>query len=304
MSKDPLVDIDGILLLDKPLGISSNLALQKTKRLFRAKKAGHTGSLDPLATGMLPICFGQSTKFSRFLFDADKCYQVKIQFGQTTTTGDCEGEVINTRAVPPLSADLVASLLAKFTGGQSQVPPMFSALKHKGQPLYKLARAGKTIAREARSITIYSLDCEQIEDSQHCITLKVVCSKGTYIRTLAEDMGEHLGSGAHVVMLHRLWVFPFEKYSMVSIAQLEALEEEPRQAFLLPLQMALSVLPSVQLNAFSTQSLQRGQLITLDTSVPLGWVSCIGEDGEFLGIGEKLISGQIAPRRLMKAELI
>ena len=222
MPKSPVTirSLDGIVLLDKPLGLSSNHALQRVKRLFAARKAGHSGSLDPLATGMLPICFGKATKLSAQLLDARKCYRFTIQLGARTATGDTEGEVVEQCPVPALDAAGIRTVLAGFTGPQMQIPPMYSALKHQGQRLYSLARQGIEIEREPRPVHLYILELE--EWSADRLTLQAVCSKGTYIRVLAEDIARALGSCGHVSMLRRLWVEPFKEENMVSLETLEA----------------------------------------------------------------------------------
>ncbi|WP_206460869.1 tRNA pseudouridine(55) synthase TruB, partial [Acinetobacter baumannii] len=200
--------ISGVFLLNKPLGLSSNAALQKVRWLYRAQKAGHTGALDPLATGLLPICLGEATKFSHYLLDSTKRYQTTVRLGQTTTTGDVEGDILQERPIPVLSKELIEQTLEKFRGDIQQVPPMYSALKKEGKPLYELARKGIEIEREARPVTIYAL--ELIEFTENSITLDVTCSKGTYIRVLGEDIGEALGCGGHLTMLHRIQTGHFE----------------------------------------------------------------------------------------------
>lgn len=287
--------INGILLLDKPLNFSSNQVLQKCRWLLNAQKAGHTGALDPLATGMLPICFGEATKFSRFLLEAEKCYQVIMRLGITTTTGDSEGEVLNTYPVPAFSEDTLKTLLSLFCGKQTQVPPMFSALKLKGQPLYKLARQGIVVERQAREIYIKKLTLDEF--SNDSLTLTVVCSKGTYIRTLVEDLGAKLGCGAYVLALRRKWVSPFMQVSMVTLNEL--IESANRQSYLLPLDKIVApLLPTVNLSEEAVFRLVRGQVIEM-TGVPSGWISLLNEKGEFFGVGEGL-EGRIAPRRLLE----
>ena len=206
--------VDGVLILDKPRGMSSNAALQKVRWLLNAEKAGHTGSLDPLATGVLPLCFGEATKFSQYLLDADKGYETVMQLGVTTTTGDAEGEVVEQRPVEVGEAQLLEALEG-FRGAISQIPPMYSALKRDGQPLYKLARAGEVVEREARSVTIARLELAAFEGDRP--RLQVACSKGTYIRTLVEDIGQVLGCGAHVAELRRTQVGPFSLAQAVSM---------------------------------------------------------------------------------------
>lgn len=234
--------IDGILLLDKPLGVSSNYVLQKTKYLLNALKAGHTGSLDPLASGMLPICFGKATKLSRFMLEADKSYEFTICLGVTTTTGDAEGEILSTKPVPSLTGNDLDSLVRHFQGTHQQIPPMYSALKYQGQPLYKLARAGKSVPRAPRTITISKLTLNSLHATHgNQLNFTTVCSKGTYIRTLAEEMGNYLGCGAHVQKLHRLYTSPFQSFSMIPLAALAALSLPERQAHLLPMPAVMEI---------------------------------------------------------------
>lgn len=296
--------VNGILLLDKPLGISSNAALQKTKYLLNAKKAGHTGCLDPQASGMLPVCFGEATKFSRFLIDEKKSYQVTIRFGVTTTTGDSEGEVLAVKPVPAFNTSNIAQMVSRFVGVLQQIPPMYSAIKIQGQRLYQLARQGKTVPRAAREITIYDLiwNDDPAANDETTLSFTVICSKGTYIRTLAEDMGEYLGCGAHVVTLRRLWVSPFLQNNMHTLPDLEKLDSIQRRESLLPMQAVLSLLlPSVRLENNMANLLQKGQIVSpiLDEKLK-GWVLLIiQEDDEFFGVGEILEDGRIAARRLL-----
>ena len=212
-------DISGIIILDKPLNISSNHAVQRIKRLFGAKKVGHTGSLDPLASGVLPICLGHATKVSQYLLASDKTYQFTMKLGQTTTTGDVESDVVLERPIPPLDQEVINALLVSFCGPIQQVPPMYSALKHNGQRLYALAREGKTVDRPSREVTINSLSL--ISQTPESLTLEVSCTKGTYVRTLAEDLGEKIGCGAHVTFLRRIKTGPFELTSSLTLEQLE-----------------------------------------------------------------------------------
>jgi tRNA pseudouridine55 synthase len=297
--------LDGVLLLDKPSGYSSNQVLQKCKWLFNAQKAGHTGSLDPIATGMLPICFGQATKFSHFLLIADKCYQVKLMLGVTTTTGDSEGEVLSHQSVPLLDRTQIEIVLNEFIGTQQQVPPMYSALKFQGKPLYQLARQGKTIERQPRTITISEIVFDEMTKSTNpLLTLTVTCSKGTYIRTLAEDIGQKLGVGAHVVDLRRLWVQPFAKAPMLTLDHLIGLASELRSAELLSIDMAFSsILPNLKLSEEETFYLRRGVKLTLEGTEKVGLLVLKGPDEQFLGVGERLANGQLAPRRLMHEAL-
>lgn len=233
--------VHGVLLLDKPIGLSSNQALQKAKWLLRAEKAGHTGTLDPLATGVLPLCFGAATKFSQMHLDADKAYQAMARLGVKTTTGDAEGEVIAERAVQ-VTADQLRNVVQRFTGPIRQVPPMYSALKKDGKPLYEYARAGVEVERAARDVTIYELKVTQdlVNTAQPAIEFIAHCSKGTYIRTLGEDMGEALGCGAHLTALRRIRTGAFEQSQCVTLEALEAMDEAQRMACLLPVDILLA----------------------------------------------------------------
>ncbi|MDO8717536.1 MAG: tRNA pseudouridine(55) synthase TruB [Polaromonas sp.] len=243
--------VHGVLLLDKPLGLSSNQALQKAKWLLRAEKAGHTGTLDPLATGVLPLCFGAATKFSQIQLDADKTYEAVLLLGQKTSTADAEGEVIETRPVPDITPELLAAMTQRFTGPLAQIPPMYSALKKDGKALYEYARKGIDVVREARHITIFKLNMALVEDARAPVAIKIIvsCSKGTYIRTLGEDIGEALGCGAHLGSLRRLETGGFVAAQCVTLAALEAMTEAERDACLLPAQSLVSVFPSVTLDA-------------------------------------------------------
>ncbi len=234
--------VHGVLLLDKPLGFSSNDALQKVKWLFRAEKAGHTGTLDPLATGVLPLCFGAATKFSQLQLDADKCYEAIAHLGVQTSTADAEGEIIATRDVPEITQAMLDEVAKRFTGPISQVPPMYSALKKDGRALYDYARAGITVEREARAVTIFELKLSLVHDqyAYAAIKIEVKCSKGTYIRTLGEDIGEALGCGAHLTALRRTQTGGFVESQSITLAELEALSESERHTLLLP---AESLLP-------------------------------------------------------------
>lgn len=243
--------VHGVLLLDKPLGLSSNQALQKAKWLLRADKAGHTGTLDPLATGVLPLCFGAATKFSQIQLDADKTYEAVLLLGQKTSTADAEGEVIETRPVPDITPELLATLTQRFTGPLAQIPPMYSALKKDGKALYEYARKGIEVEREARHITIFKLNMALAHDPRASAAIKIIvsCSKGTYIRTLGEDIGEALGCGAHLGSLRRLETGGFVAAQCVTLAALEAMNEAERDACLLPAQSLVSSFPSVTLDA-------------------------------------------------------
>ncbi len=295
-------NINGILLFDKPGGMSSNAVLQRVKRIFNANKAGHTGSLDPLATGLLPICLGEATKMSGFLLDADKRYQVTIKLGIKTNTADAEGEAILTREVGDYSENELERVLAEFLGEIEQVPPMHSALKQNGQPLYKLAHQGIEVAREPRSIVIHSI--EMLAAEGDLLELDVHCSKGTYIRTLAEDIGERLGCGAHVAVLRRLSVGPFSGEKMITPVQLESLAEEGLDALdrlLLPMETALSQWPEVKLSQDVAFFLKRGQAVVVPQAPREGLVKLFAGENDFLGVGHILEDGRVAPRRLLNS---
>lgn len=294
--------VDGILILDKPLGMSSNAALQKVRWLFNADKAGHTGSLDPLATGVLPLCFGEATKFSQYLLDSDKAYDTQMQLGVTTRTADAEGEVLERRPVDLQQQDIEQALPA-FRGDILQVPPMYSALKRDGQPLYKLARAGEVVEREARSVTIAQL--QLLEFTGDRATLHVACSKGTYIRTLVEDLGQVLGCGAHVASLRRTQAGPFSLDQAVTLETLERLHgEEGSEAldrFLLPADAGLEHWPQVVLSEHSAYYWLHGQPVRVPQLPSFGMLRVKDENGRFIGIGEVDDEGRLAPRRLIRS---
>lgn len=291
-------DINGILLLDKPAGYTSNQALQAVKRLLQARKAGHTGSLDPLATGLLPLCFGEATKVSQFLLDADKRYWVAIRLGQTTSTYDAEGELVMTRPVDHLTRPAIAAALRRFQGEIQQVPPMYSAIKQAGQPLYKLARAGIEVERTPRRVIIHALSLVRWEDDR--LELEVTCSKGTYIRSLAHDLGEILGSGGHVTALRRLATGGFSVEQAITLEALQNLPEDGRLARLLPLDQALTHLPAVDLSLNAAFYLCQGQVVTAPHGVPAGVVRLYEAGGRFLGLGEVQSDGRVAPKRLLR----
>ena len=288
--------INGVLLLDKPLGFSSNQALQKVKWLYQAAKAGHTGSLDPLATGLLPICLGEATKFSHFLLDADKSYRALIRLGSTTTTADAEGEVL-TRAEVNVDQAQLEQVLQRFVGDIMQVPPMYSALKHEGKALYEYARAGVDIERKGREVTIHEIVLERFEGE--LLEVVVSCSKGTYIRTLAEDIGYALGCGAHLAGLRRLTTAHLKLEDAVTIEQLEALAPTARDALLLPVEATIDNLPQVVVDSESAYYLKRGQYVWKSGFNQRGPFRIYAETGEFLGLGEQTAEGKIAPRRLI-----
>ena len=292
--------INGILLLDKQLGFSSNSSLQKAKRLFNAQKAGHTGSLDPLATGVLPICFGEATKVSTFLLESNKRYQTIAKLGQTSSTGDAEGDILLDRNIPELSAEKINQILNKFTGNISQIPPMYSALKKDGKPLYKLARKGEVVERKARQVTI--LELSLLEQAQDSLLLDIACSKGTYIRTLVEDIGETLGCGAYVKMLKRTEVSPFENCSSYSFEQLEVLKEAgDLESSLLPVDRGLQQWSSVHINEQEARSFLMGQTIKVDMLDTDENLRVYAENGDFLGIGYIKHPNSLAPKRIMIA---
>lgn len=285
------------------MGATSNAALQQVKRLYKAQKAGHTGSLDPLATGVLPICLGEATKASAFLLDADKHYRVVCKLGETTTTQDAEGEVVETRPVGDYGQEELEAALARFRGPQEQIPPMFSAVKHEGQRLYKLARQGIEVERKARSIVIHELVLLGWEPP--FLEIEVHCSKGTYVRTLAEDLGEALGCGAHVTGLRRTGVGPYGADALVTLEQLEALAGKgegfaPLDALLLPMESALAQWPGVRLTGDAAFYLRQGQPVLVPKAPTSGWVRLYEGESTFLGMGEILDDGRVAPRRLMK----
>jgi len=293
--------VNGVLLLDKPHGVSSNHALQIVKRLFSARKAGHTGSLDPLATGLLPICFGEATKFSQFLLSADKSYRVSMRLGIRTATGDAEGAVIAQRPAPPIDLVYLEKIFDRFRGEIEQTPSMYSALKHQGQPLYKLARQGITVEREVRRIKVYRL--EILKWAEDVVQFELHCSKGTYVRTLVDDMGEVLGCGAHVTELRRLTVGTLGAERMVSMDHLQTMIEagsaEGIDQHLLPIQSVLSHWPVLSVPESTAFYLRQGSPVVISQAPLSGWVRLVNHQGEFLGIGEVLSDGRIAPRRLI-----
>ena len=294
-------NISGILLLDKPLNLTSNAALQRVKRLYKADKAGHTGSLDPLATGLLPICLGAATKASAFLLDADKRYLTTVKLGEKTTTADAEGEIIETRAVEGVTQESVTAVLQQFIGEIEQIPPMYSAVKHKGERLYKLAREGKEVERKTRRITIYSIDLVSLHDD--LLELDIHCSKGTYVRTLAEDIGEELGCGGHIAALRRTLVGPYDDSGMVSLEQLQSLgldgDLSALDQLLLPIDSGLVQWPAVKLGADASHYLKQGQAVTASTLPSSGWVRIYDNEDQFIGAGVIDENGMVAPRRLM-----
>lgn len=295
-------NISGVLLLDKPQGMTSNEALQEVKFLYKAAKAGHTGSLDPLATGLLPICFGEGTKLSAFLLDADKHYRVRVRLGETTTTADAEGEVVERKDPGAVGEAMVREVLKEFLGEQQQMPPMYSAIKHQGERLYKLARQGVEVEREMRTIHIHSLELLSFQLPE--FELDVHCSKGTYVRTLAEDIGKRLGCGAHVSGLRRTGVGPYDDRSMLPLEQIQAAFAEKQfqqmDDWLLPLESALAEWPEVKLTPDAAFYMRQGQPILVPNAPTSGWVRLYANQHDFLGVGQILEDGRVAPKRLMQ----
>jgi len=288
--------IDGVLLFDKPLELSSNDALQKVRRLFQAEKAGHTGTLDPLATGLLPVCFGEATKFSNALLDADKTYTAVMRLGQTTTTGDAEGEITGEYPVEFSDADMFA-VLARFRGEIQQLPPMHSALKHQGKPLYDYIRKGITIDRPLRSVVIHELVLNSLAGNQ--MEISVRCSKGTYVRTLAEDIGAALGCGAHLTGLRRTAIAHFKLSDAYDMQQLTGMGDAARDACVLPMVSLMPDMPQLNLDATQIKRLAQGQRLGLDTGLPDGKIALYGPDG-FIGVGEQQ-GRRVAPVRLVSS---
>jgi tRNA pseudouridine55 synthase len=286
----------GILLLDKPLGVSSNAALQRVRRLMGAAKAGHVGSLDPLATGMLPICLEEATKIAGDILAARKCYRFSVGLGVRTATGDAEGAVIETCAVPVLAAAHIEGVLGGFVGPQLQIPPMYSALKHGGQPLYRLARAGLAVERAARPIEVSSLVLLAFE--QAALSLEVICSKGTYVRTLAEDIARGLGTCGYVTRLHRVYVEPFVGAAMYTLEGIAALRGDGDWPAILPADLAVRHLAAVCLDPAATERLLHGQSVAAGAYQASGRVRLYDDAARFLGIGEADGQGHVRPRRL------
>ena len=298
-------NVSGILILDKPRGMSSNQALQKVRWLLNAEKAGHTGSLDPLATGVLPLCFGEATKFSQYLLDADKGYETVAQLGVTTTTGDAEGQVLAERPVPPITPEQLEAVRQRFLGRITQLPPMHSALKKDGKALYEYARQGVEVERTPREIEIYELNMALARDGQApaAIDIVVKCSKGTYIRTLVEDIGRELGCGGHVAELRRTQAGPFVLAQAISLETLEKAHaeggSEALDQFLLPSDSGLEHWPLLQLSEHSAYYWLHGQPVRAPEAPKFGMVRVQDHTGRFIGIGEVSDDGRIAPKRLI-----
>ncbi|MCG7497552.1 tRNA pseudouridine(55) synthase TruB [Vibrio sp. Of7-15] len=299
--------VDGVILLDKPTGITSNDALQKVKRIYFAEKAGHTGALDPLATGMLPICLGEATKFSQFLLDSDKRYRVIAKLGERTNTSDSDGEVVETREVK-VDRGQLERCIAKFRGETDQIPSMFSALKYQGRPLYEYAREGVEVPRESRKITVYSIELIRFEGDE--VEMDVHCSKGTYIRTITDDLGEMLGCGAHVTSLRRTGVSNYPMDRVVTLEQLEELLEQAREQdiaprelldpLLLPMDSAVQDLQEVNMLPELADMVLHGQPVQIFGAPVEGQVRMTsGEERTFIGIGQIDDDGRVAPKRLV-----
>lgn len=296
-------DVNGILVIDKPMDITSNGILQQVKRLFGAAKAGHTGALDPLATGVLPLCFGEATKFSQMMLDSDKAYIATAKLGVRTETGDSEGKIVGEKPVPAdLTPDILEPVLDRFRGPIQQVPSMYSALKHKGRPLYEYAREGIEVDRPARPVTIYELTLIELRDDE--MDIAVSCTKGTYIRSLVEDIGEVLGCGAHVIALRRTMASGFTLADACQVPTLEQMREqgESLDDLLVAPDAALSMFPEQQLAGQSLVSILNGQPVRISGQFGEGLIRLYGDDG-FVGLAEKFPEGEdtkLVPRRLVK----
>ena len=291
--------VDGLLLLNKPSGLTSNRALQIVRRPLNAKKAGHTGSLDPAATGMLPLCFGEATKVCAYLLDADKTYRVTAKLGIATDTGDADGQQIDTAALPELSREDWQDILQEFRGQSTQIPPMYSALKKDGKRLYELARQGQTVPRESRPITVH--DIELIEFAGSRLVFRVSCSKGTYVRTLVEDIARRGGTVAHTARLHRESVGHFKSEDMLDLATIEVLAEAGASTLeerLLTPDVALTGFPPISLDASLGERFSGGQMVSVTAESRMGLARVYGAGNQFLGVGELAGNGQLAPRRV------
>ena len=296
-------NINGIVLLDKATGQSSNYALQRVKRLLNANKAGHTGSLDPLATGVLPLCLGEATKISQFLLEADKRYLVQVVLGERTDSGDSDGVTLKLQKRIDVEYEALVVALKKFEGEIQQLPPMHSALKHNGVPLYKFARKGVNVERKSRPVTIHRIILLNFENN--IVDIDVTCSKGTYIRTLADDLGETLGCGAHVGQLRRIQAGRFTIDNCVKLDDLEAIEElrglDALDELLIPMDQAITEMPQVLLESKKAKQIKSGQTVLLDEAPGRGLVR-LYEDKSFIGIGVINVEGKVAPRRLVATE--
>ena len=296
--------VNGILVLDKPIDISSNRALQRARGIFNASKAGHTGSLDPLATGVLPVCFGEATKFSQYLLDSDKVYRSTFTLGVVTATGDSEGEILQSQDASGINESQVLEALKSFRGVIEQIPSMFSALKHEGQPLYKLARQGIEVERKVRRVTLYELNLESFRPGEHPqVDIYVSCSKGTYVRSIAEDLGQLLGCGAHVSMLRRIEAGPFIEAQALTLEALQLLRDDERfdalDDLLLPVDTALKHFPSVDVSDEAERYLLQGQAVMVPKLPNADSLRLYNENHDFLGLGEVNDDGLLKPRRLI-----
>jgi tRNA pseudouridine55 synthase len=296
-------NISGILLLDKPHGMTSNDALQRIKRIYKAAKAGHTGSLDPLATGLLPVCLGSATKFSVFLLDADKRYRVRVRLGITTTTADAEGDVVRMEPADNVREPSLRKALGRFVGTIEQLPPMYSAVKHQGERLYKLARRGIEVERTPRTVDIFRIQLVEFDPPD--FEIDVHCSKGTYVRVLAADLGEALGCGGHVTRLRRTGVGPYIEHE-TGFATLEEIEQhaaaegfDALDALLLPLESALGYWPSVRLSEDAAFYLRQGQAVLVPQAPTQGLVRLYDPSEKFIGVGSILDDGKVQPKRLL-----
>ena len=294
--------LDGILLLDKPPGMSSNQALQRVRHLFRAEKAGHTGSLDPLATGLLPVCFGEATKIAGLLLGNAKAYETTARLGVTTDTDDADGQRLRERAVPPVDAEAVTTALQAFLGRISQRPPIYSALKQGGEPLYAKARRGESVEVPEREVEVHSIELAALEGD--LVSLRISCGSGTYIRSIVRDLGEALGCGAHVLTLRRSWVAPFKQPRMFTLDELRLLAEGEGEtaldALLLPVDTGLVEWPRVMLDALQAAALGRGQPVRLDPTCAAADVNCVDLSGRSLGLGRVEADGTLRARRLFR----
>ena len=291
-------DLHGIVLLDKPLGLSSNQALQAVRKLLRAAKGGHTGALDPLATGLLPLCLGEATKLAGLLLGSRKAYRATVRLGITTTTADSEGAVLEQRPVPPLDRATVERALARFRGRIVQVPPVYSAIKQGGEALYVKARRGDAVEVPPREVDIHRLELLAVDEDS--LGLEVECGSGTYIRSLAVDLGQLLGCGAHLIALRRLWVEPFREPAMVTLAQVEAAAaqgEEALEALLLPVAAGLADHPAVHLDAMQSAAIRQGQPLVLTAAPCIGPCAVFADDGHLLALGELGAEGRLGIRR-------
>lgn len=295
MAKSDFRELNGVILLDKAQGESSNFVMQQVRRLFKAKKAGHTGALDPLATGMLPICFGEATKFSQYLLDADKGYEVTALLGERTDTSDADGEVVEVRPVEVTEA-LILAEVKKFVGEQQQTPSIYSALKYQGKPLYYYARQGIDVPRPTRTIHFYEIEVLKIELPY--VQMRVICSKGTYIRTLVDDLGEVLGCGAHVTQLRRIKVGDFPVEQMMTFEQMQSYTLDELESQLLPMDIAVNDLPKLMLSDDQAKRLKLGQRFYPDTAQDMGLYRAYVSDA-FIGLIEIKETGVIQPKRLL-----